>query len=500
MFLLFLFKNNAMLIFNVDSQSSIPIYKQIFDHISQLIEQEVLIEGDKLPSSRKLASQLDVNRSTVCKAYDELWAFGYIDSQQGKFSTIRKRAAIIKNNLLPDNDHFEWEQRINDEVDTVNLKYLPNFDNTDSYDIINFSRLYLDNNILPVEKFRKNINRVIQKYGAELLTYNSTRGFPLLIDFICKRLQLSGINTHSDNILVCNGTHNGLDLMLRCVLKPGDKIILEAPSYSASIPLFQLHGANIIPVKMNDDGLDLEHLKATLKENVVEFIFTMPNFQNPTGVTTSQQHREKLYDICRQNNVPIVEDGFEEELKYFGKSVLPIKSIDSNSQVVYIGSFSKTLFPGLRVGWLVADKYLIEQLNKIKQTTELSGNMLVQAAVYDFCQSGEYELHVKRLHRLFRKRMTAALSACEKYLPKNICSFSKPKGGYCFWLQIKNNNYSEEELWELFVKNGVKLTPGNLFYTKGNKEISFRISISQVSEDEIKLGIKRIAETLQQIN
>ena len=225
----------------------------------------------------------------------------------------------------------------------------------------------------------------------------------------------------------------------------------------------------------------------------------LPIFQNPTGITSSQENRENLINICEKYNIPIIEDAFEEEMKYFGKVPLPIKSMDNSSIVFYIGSFSKILFPGIRIGWIAANKYYVDRLTVLKRCSDMSTSFPIQAALYEFCKEGNYELHIKRIHKIYRKRMQKAIEFLYKYLNKDRTHFIEPNGGFTIWLTIKNTTYMYEQIDNIFNEEGIRLASGNNFYATDNKEKSFRISISQLNENEIEEGIKKLSSAINKI-
>ncbi len=225
----------------------------------------------------------------------------------------------------------------------------------------------------------------------------------------------------------------------------------------------------------------------------------MPNFHNPTGITTCQVHRERLLSICEKYRIPLIEDGFVEEMKYFGKAVLPIKSMDKYGIVFYLGTFSKILFPGLRVGWIAADRKCIQKLADITHALNISGNVLSHAALYQFCKSGFYELHLKRIHKIYRKRMQTALKAMKENFSGNFVSYTKPAGGYTIWVQINNKDVSEDELIKHLSLYGVAVSPGKIYFLKKQNIPYFRISIAHQDEKQIERGIKRIGRALQDL-
>jgi len=215
---------------------------------------------------------------------------------------------------------------------------------------------------------------------------------------------------------------------------------------------------------LNPGGMDLNALEQVCEKESPAFIYTIPNFHNPTGITTDQKHREKLIHICENYRVPLAEDGFEEEMKYFGRVALPVKSIDRRGVVIYLGTFSKILFPGLRIGWIAADRECIQRLVPVQRSTVLAGNHLDQAALEMFCRAGFYDMHVKKMHRTYRKRMNTAITAIKTYFPGDNVSWTVPAGGYVIWVRRTEKNQSETEIISRIKRAGVAVTPGRFHF------------------------------------
>jgi len=195
----------------------------------------------------------------------------------------------------------------------------------------------------------------------------------------------------------------------------------------------------------------------------------------------------------------VVEDGFEEEMKYYGKVTLPIKSMDRNQIVIYLGTFSKVLFPGIRVGWIAAERECIQRLTALKRFSDLTSSPVLQATVHEFCRLGYYDLHLKRMHRVFRKRMHVALQAMREHLPRDKTEWLEPCGGYLIWVRLKELDKSEAEIEEIFYRNGVVVSPGRLYFQPEAARPFFRISISMLDEDEILEGMERLGNAIRQI-
>jgi DNA-binding transcriptional MocR family regulator len=484
-----------MILIQVDKTSKQPLFQQVFGQLKQMIETETLRPNEKLPSTRKLAEVLGVNRTTIYRAYEELWAAGYLEATTGSYSRVRKRNLLNNRPTGEKNSHIDWQNCI-----SPSAKQLPDISSLRKNiggEIIDFAPLSPDSDLLPVEDFRRCLSHALLDEKADLLQYGSPLGYRPLREYLTNQMRQHGISTQTSEIMLTNGMQNGIDLVFKLLTNTGDYIVTEAPTYKSALYLAKYLGLKVIGIPTTAEGMDLEILEQTLKSCRPKLIYTMPTFQNPTGLSTSQTHREKMLNLCEKYRIPLVEDGFEEEMKYFGKAVLPIKSMDKNQVVVYLGTFSKVLFPGVRVGWIVAPAELIEKMGSIKFVSELSGSPLVQAAVYQFCQQGFYELHKKRLHRAYRKRMQATLQACREFLPPERVRWSKPDGGYLLWFSVKNNKKTEEEFLAQLLMNGVNVTPGSQFFPETNEGIHFRLSIAHRNEAEIREGIRRIAETIK---
>lgn len=493
-----------MILVHIDRRCKIPIYKQLLSQLLDLIHRGVLKPGDILPSSRSLAENHGLSRSTVIRVYDELWAAGYIDSKPGSYSKIRQRKEFLLNNSQPYNGSINWGNISSARADEIyecqqNFHFYTRIEKRTNTIIM--SRLALDERIFPADLFRKCLNRVFLEKMTRIFNYHEPQGYKPLREFISKRLQIHGISTSPDEILITNGSQNSLEIILKLFTVPGSEVIIESPTYFFMLPLIQFYGVNTIPIPMRAGGMDIDYLSKVLKQSKPAFLYTIPNFHNPTGITTSQVHRERLLSISEEHKLPIVEDAFEEEMKYFGKTPFPIKSMDKGQLVLYLGSFSKVFFPGIRIGWIAADKNCIKRLLPLKMFSDIASNLPIQAAIYDFCQEGYYDLHIRKMHRIYRKRMQVAQKALKDNLKAfgNV-SWMEPAGGFLIWIKLKNSGHDAIELDKIFLKNGVKVLPGEISFLHGRSKDQFiRISISNLDESEIAEGIHRIGNTLLQI-
>jgi len=280
---------------------------------------------------------------------------------------------------------------------------------------------------------------------------------------------------------------------------PGKAVVVESPTYDLVPPLLRFYGLRPVEIPIRDDGMDLSLLTDAIERERPILVYTMPSFQNPTGVSTSQAHRERLLSLCERHRIPILEDSFDEEMKYFGRVVLPIKSIDKHHTVIYSGTFSKVLFPGVRIGWIAAERECVERLTAIRRFSELSANLVLQAAIHEFCQKGYYDGHISRIHRVFRKRMRTAIQALHRYIPPEWADWTEPSGGYLIWLKLRSVSSQLPDLEGLFAAHGVKVALGHDFFPSDTAATCLRLSISRLNEAEIVAGVERLAMALRHL-
>ncbi|MFC1853834.1 PLP-dependent aminotransferase family protein, partial [candidate division CSSED10-310 bacterium] len=479
-----------------------PLYLQITKQVKKLIENNTLRAGARIPSTRYLAEKLGIHRTTVYRAYEELWALGYIESRPGSITRIRKRAKIATIEEKRTAGILDWDRIItssSQDIYQLYQQHTPERSVKKSADIINLSALDMDKRLIPADDFRRCLNQVLRTKDATIYGYGERAGYKPLRKYIARRLQIHGIAVSADEVIITNGSQNGIDMILRLLTFPGAKVIVESPTYALILPLLRYYQTDITGIPMNHDGIDLEKVERQFEKSKPVLLYTMPNFQNPTGITTDQTHRETLLSLCERFKVPLIEDGFEEEMKYFGKVALPIKSMDKHHLVLYLGTFSKILMPGVRIGWIAAEKACIERLLGIKRFCDLSSNSITQAAMAEFCQEGYYDLHVKRMHRIFRKRMQIALKAMARFMPPDAVTWTRPSGGYLIWCHLPQHQGRITESEHIFQSHGVSVSPGEFYFPDPPAAQYFRISISTLDEAEIEEGIRRLGLAIEDL-
>jgi len=490
----------TMLLLNIDRSAASPVYLQIARQIQALIECGALATGAKLPATRSLARVLGVNRTTVCEAYQELWALGYIESRPGSYTLVRERGRIVQPRDRPRVGAISWQEavpRSRARFFAQMRDFAASAHPAGKADEVNLSRLDMDSRLFPLEEFRRSLQRVFVRDGRLLLNYGEAQGYLPLREYLAERSRIHGLSVAASEVLVTNGSAQAIDLVFRLLAPRGETIAIESPTYANVIQVLQYHGCRVLGIPVRQDGMDLGCLDRALHRSRPSFVYTMPNFQNPTGVTTSQAHRERLLEICNRHRLPLVEDGFEEEMKYFGKVSLPIKSMDRHQVVIYMGTFSKVLFPGVRIGWIIADRECIQRLLAIKRMSDLSTTPLLQAALCDFCRRELFDLHVRRMHRVFRKRMQTALAALREHMPDGLVSWTEPAGGFLIWVTFRGRDVDERRFYQYCTAEGVRVSPGSFYYPAAGPERCFRISISGLDEQEIGEGIRRLGRAVR---
>jgi len=462
-----------------------PLYRQLRDQIAQQIESGKLPEGTRLPPTRELALELGVNRQTVASAYEALSADGLVRSHVGQGTSVigrqRPRAAAA----------VSWPATFSRAMEAVERQERDFTAQTDHPDPIDFASLFPDQDLFPIEPFRKVIDVVLRQRGKELLQYGPAAGYAPLREYIAERLGVRGVKVSPEQVLIVNGSQQGLDLIFRALLDPGDAVAVESPTYFAVLPVLAHYQAQVVSLPMTVRGMDLAALEAALARRPIKLIYTMPTFHNPTGISMDLDARRSLLRLAARHQVPLVEDDFEFDLRFGGQATPPLKALDDFGLVLYLGTFSKALFPGLRLGWVVAPRQVTRVLCRAKMLADRHSGLLLQAAVLEFCRRGHYDAHLRSLARLGRKKGELLLSSLRKHLPAEA-SWTRPEGGHAFWITLPEPLRAEQLLAEA-EREGVLFTPGANFFSGSGGERSLRLSISRVPLGRIDEGVRRLA-------
>ena len=499
-----------MLVIKLDRRRPRSLFRQMLEQIIQLIDAGVLAPGYHMPSTRKLAERIGVNRSTVVKVYEELWALGYVESTPGSYTLVRHRKDIVSAGHRPAAGKSRSQESLQESVQMTPqsargglpqsrcgtlLQTAREDQMNKGTGVVRMDRLEPDPRLINRQLFAASARRAIHDPDFDMFGYCHPRGYPPLRKTLVRHMQLHGIHASDENILITSGSQNSLQLIFQAYASPGKAVVVEAPTYSMVIPLLRQLGLKVLEVPMDRDGMALEALRKVMATQPVCLVYSMPSFHNPTGATMGQAKREALLDLCHRHGALLIEDSIEEEMKFFGKVHLPVKSMDDKGVVLYLGSFSKVLAPGLRTAWIIAGEQHIERLSKVKTAYELSSNTASQVILQHFCSSGGYELHIRKMMRVFRKRMKTALGALKRHIPHDLASWEEPLGGFLIWLNIKP---AIPDLESRLERHGVRVAQGSDFFYTPHPGQSIRISISKCDEQEIEEGIRRLGQALAQ--
>jgi 2-aminoadipate transaminase len=477
-----------------------PLARQIQLHVERLINQRLLGPGVKLPATRELARELGVNRTTVALAYDELVAAGWCRAHVGQGTFVADLAPAGTGAARPIAPRFDWTGLLSKGAQVIaadarrRLSYsqVPR----PAPGAISFAGGMPDAGLFPTDAFRRVLNRVIRDEGRELLQYYPARGYPPLREHLAGYLLRFGLEARPDEILIVNGSQQGFDLVARTLLDPGDFVALEQPSYPRAMRVFRSYGAQLLPVPMEAGGLDVDYLERLLERQSPKLVYCQPSAHNPTGLNMSAGARQKLVDLAGRHRLPIVEDGFDGTLFYGERPPAPLKSLDVSGLVIYIGTFSKILFPGLRLGWIVAPTDLVERLEMAKDLADIHTSPIIQAAVYHFCRQRLLERHQARVLRESARRRNALLAALARRMPAGV-TWTESQGGFSLLLSLAPG-MDAASLLEQATDRGVIFTPGNAFFVDGGGEHTLRLSFSSIPVSQIDEGVKRLAETIRE--
>jgi 2-aminoadipate transaminase len=486
---------------HLDRQSVEPLYAQISQYVRRLIETEVLKPGIKLPASRELAAELGVDRTTVVAAYDDLVAQGFATAHVGQGTFVATLAPRGERHRHDAGDgamplgEINWQQCFSRAARLSADWRPPDFSAYGTQGgTISFAGGMPDSSLFPIDAFRRVMNEVLRAEGRALLQYSPASGYPPLRRYLADYLVRKGIVVSEADILIVNGSQQGLDLVARTLLNPGDRVVVEGPSYPGALQIFRAYQAEVLTVPVGDDGIRRDLLEGLVHRLAPKCIYVMPTFQNPTGVTVSLDGRRELLAMAAKAQVPIIEDDFHNELRYDGASVIPLRGLDRKGLVIAVGTFSKILFPGLRVGWIVAPPEVLERLIVAKRVSDFHTSALIQAAIYHFCRRRLLDRHMERMRIEYRRRRDTLVAALSRYCPPQV-TWTHPQGGFSLLLTLPQGLDTQNLLPEA-ARAGVLYTPGPVFFADGGGHHQLRLSFSDVPVEQIEDGVERLSNVI----
>ena len=368
---------------------------------------------------------------------------------------------------------------------------------TNNPEIISFAGGLPNARFFPMEAVNAAAQKVLSENGASVLQYSTSEGYLPLREYIANRYQTRfGMNVHPDEILITNGSQQCLDLLAKVFIDKGDVMIMEEPGYLGAIQAFSVFQPTIKTIPLMEDGCDTDKLEEILEAHTAKLFYTVTNFQNPSGISYSKEKRQKVAEIMSRYATVLVEDDPYGELRFTGEH-LPYIGHERNGRSIFLGSFSKIIAPGMRLGWICAPKDIMDRLVTVKQAADLHSNGLSQRVIYQYLSDNAISDHVAVIQSAYGEQQRAMVEAIEQYFPKCV-TITKPEGGMFLWGTLPEGTKSLE-LFNLAIKRNVAFVPGNPFYVDGREANTFRLNFSNCDKDQIVEGIKRLAEAMNEL-
>lgn len=350
----------------------------------------------------------------------------------------------------------------------------------------------------PQEELKVSMNRIAEKYGAKIYQYSTTLGLDSLRQYIADRYKkIWNMPITIDNIIITTGSQQALDLIGKVFINEHDKVMVEKPSYLGLLQSFCLYSADFVQTKLNDDGLDIEELKKTLKTYKPKLAYLIPNFQNPTGLTYSAQNRKEVFEAIKDEDMLLVQDDPYGELRFEDGERIPYIGLNQTKKNIYLGSFSKIVTPGMRLGYIIADKEIIHMLETAKQASDLHSNIFGQYLISDYLYNNDLDKHIEKIKKLYKSQAQAMVGAMEKYFPKNV-KYTIPKGGMFSWVTLEEGK-SSVDLFNKAIKKNVAFVPGDPFYVNEKNVNTLRLNYTNADSKTIEEGIIRLADAMKEM-
>jgi len=485
----------------VDRESPLPVYMQIRNQLREQILRGDLPSGTRLPSEREMARRLGVSRTTVVNAYDELMTEGLVQAHVGRGTIVVGPPAVWEGEAAPAQP-INWQahftalgQRLQDSTsaELLALRRL-----SAQQGGISFAFGMPDPRLMSVDHLRQAWDAALSQVGAETVgSCCPTQGIALLRQLIAARLERQSISVSPENVVVVSGSQQGLDFLLRLLTEPGDTVIAEAPTYFGALQAFQAYGLRVLGVPVDQNGMEVEQVEFLLARYRPRLIYTVPTYQNPTGTTMSLERRTELLALAQRYQVPIIEDDPFSQLYFDEPPPPPIKALDAAGHVLYLGTFSKYLGPGLRIGFLVAPQPVTQLAIQLKRAADLQSNTLGQYLVVEFAQRGWLDELIVTARTAYSARCRTMDAALRRHLPSGA-GWHMPDGGMFLWLELPAQVSAYDLLLEVR-QRGVVFLPGHLMYPADGRRNTCRLNFSYPDEEAIEKGIAVLGAALRKL-
>lgn len=491
----------------LDPRKNEPLYRQIFDQVVSRIETRAFPPGFKLPPTRALARELATHRNTVVRAYADLEAAGFVTSTVGRGTFVetalaaaakparRARPKPAGDGASAEGAPINWASMVSRAGKSEVLARAERYPRrVDRRDVVNCARMQPSADLLPDDLIRRCITRALTDVRAAAMTYAPPEGVARLREQIAIELTGRGVPTVADDVTVTSGSQQGLDLVARALIEPGDAVVVEATTYSGAIDVFTMAGARLVTIPSDAEGPDVAALGRLSRQGVKAF-YVMPNGHNPTGRTMTAARRRAIVAWSRSAGIPIIEDDFCAGLVLDGTPNPHLRALDGD--VIHLSTFSKRLVPALRVGYVVAPPALRGTLRSVKRVVDLGTSPIIQHALAEFIERGYLRAHMTRVITEYRRRLDALCDALTKSLPDGA-TFERPTHGIVIWVKLPRG-VDPDAVYAAALEQGVLVSPTAVWAADGSAEPGVRLAFCAEPLDRLVLGAKRLGKAIKQV-
>ncbi len=484
----------------IDKNSKVPAYEQLRKQVRQLVEDGLLAAGTRLPSVRDLARKLGVSVKTVRTAYDELAAENIIETRHGSGTFVTAHPTVAMGTNLRTREEMGGPLS-----ELPPMRWEP-FDFKSEFfmmppprnpaKLIRFTQASPDPALFPFDRIKQVATNMLWDPKEFFFDIGHPQGFQPLVEHLEREMALAGVPMAQgeNDIIITGGFQRALSLVLGLVLRPGQKVAIESPSYSGILNLLLAQRIEFEPIPVDASGMDTDYLASVLQQGEVKAIITIPTYHNPTGVVMSQARREHLLRLAARHRTPIIEDDWGRHLRYEGEAPQPLKALDPGGYVIHLGTFSKCFLPGLRIGWLTTPAALSVPMLRSKVGADSSDSFFLQVLLHEFISKGHFTKHVRRSVKEYKRRRNTMVKALKECLPAS-CHFHVPTGGLTIWLSLPPGIMSLP-LLSLARQAGVDFVPASFVMPYRQDAPALRLSFSRNEITEIERGIKILCELI----
>lgn len=473
---------NSLPAITLNRDSKEPIYRQLIRQVQAQIEAGLLPAGARLPASRQLARQLGVSRISVVNAYAELRSAGYLSGYAGRgtFVASDNAAHLDVSKRQPPRQPWRRGQSIRE---MMRLAGRPG--------VINFSHGSPPKEFFPVRHMQDAINHVIDRDGADALSYEVAEGYLPLRVAVRDYVRAIGIECRFQDVLITGGAQQAIDLALQSLMRGGETLVTADPTYLGIMDIAQARRVHIQGVPIDEAGIRIDALENVLHDHQPRLIYVMPSFQNPTGHVMPMHRRRQLIRLAEQHQIPVLEDEVYREFRFDGDPLPPLKALDESGIVIHANAFTKMLLPGMRIGYLVADGPYYARLARVKQAADISTSGLNQRTIHLLLERGILAKQLERNRLDLRRRRDAALSAAETFFPAGA-AWRSPQGGLYLWVKLPRSGPTAAETFIAAIQADVAFAIGSLFYTSDGGSHAMRLNYGIHKPAAIREGFRRI--------